>query len=151
MPTLKRRCTTEVPVDELWPALLDPELYVRSMPSVEQVEVVTAEGDVRTTRWRIRLRGAALRWRQEETIDRSSRVVRFELTQGELKTWRGSLTVEPGDDPAQSVVILELRAEFGLPVVSEAFDRGLQQFLDAEAELVLDAVRASYRDTSRSR
>lgn len=122
---------------EVFAFVLDVERYPRLMTNVNEVRIVSQQGDQRVTRWDTDVDGAPLIWTEQDTIRRDDPMrVEFELIEGDFDVFRGRWEVVQADGEVS--VVCELEYHLGIevieellgPVLSEHIASNLQQMLD---------------------
>ncbi|WP_432103595.1 type II toxin-antitoxin system RatA family toxin [Streptomyces sp. bgisy091] len=150
MPTVSTRHVTGQSPESVWRALLDCEAFPSYMTEVIAVEVLGRDGERRTSRWSVQLRGSDLEWEEEDLIDPARRRIDFRQTDGDLARYAGYWQV--GTDGTRTTVELEVEFDLGIPLMAGMLDpiaeRALRDFSEAvlgslgeRAALVAGAVR----------
>jgi ribosome-associated toxin RatA of RatAB toxin-antitoxin module len=132
-----RQATDESP-ERVWEALLDCASFPAHLEEVSEVEVLRQDGDLRTTRWAVLLRGCELEWEEEDVLDPERRRIDFRQTDGDLAHYAGHWQVAA--DGGRTTVELHVEFDIGIPLMAEMLDPIAERALRDFARAVVDRV-----------
>lgn len=115
MPTITTRRTTGQSPGRIWDALLDCTSIPSYVPEVAEAEILTQDGDRRTTRWAVLLGGPRMEWVEEDSLDHERRRIDFRQIEGPLSSCAGH--VQLGTDGSLTTVELRIDFEIGIPLM----------------------------------
>lgn len=109
----------QVTRDAAWDALLDFSSYPDLLDNVISVDVTRENDRSMLSSWVVSLDGAEFAWEERDTLLPPDEI-RFEQTEGDLDTWRGSWRLEETDDGV--LVSLTVEFDIGIPTMSAVLD-----------------------------
>jgi ribosome-associated toxin RatA of RatAB toxin-antitoxin module len=116
----------QVPVEDVWRAVIDVESYPDRMDCVRRIECLEytegADGvQAAVVGWEVELDGSVLRWVEREHRDPARRQVTFEQVSGDLDVFRGTWTLLPyGDGGTEATLSVEF--EIGMALLRDVLD-----------------------------
>jgi len=88
--------------------------YPKFMPAVDNITIELNEPNRQISVWEARLKGATLKWREEDTAFDDELRVHYEQLSGDLKVFRGDWTCTP--HPEGTLLKVTCEFEIGIPM-----------------------------------
>lgn len=117
--SLVMTAAADVDADEAFRRLKDLEDYPRLTTTVLEV-IVTGEGDLKHSSWRVAFRGGILCWSEEDRIDTAARVLTFRLLSGDVDCFDGYWRVDP--DAAGCLIQFASDVDLGIASLAAVVD-----------------------------
>jgi ribosome-associated toxin RatA of RatAB toxin-antitoxin module len=119
-------------------SVCDFERFPPLCDAVRSVEATPLQAGRRESSWQVDFRGSTLAWRELDIIDEPSRILRFELLDGDLQRLDGSWSVrQEGDD---AVVTFHAELDVGSRVLSPIIEPIAQRVLKKSIVTILDGL-----------
>jgi ribosome-associated toxin RatA of RatAB toxin-antitoxin module len=118
MPTVNFELTISTPPAAAWRAVLDVESYPAFMESVLATRLTKDDGVDRVSSWEILLKGAVLRWTEQERADHDAMRLEFTQTEGDMEHLEGFWQVH-GVSAGTSRVQLLIGFRIGIPLLAD--------------------------------
>jgi len=127
----------DAPKARVYDVVRDMERFAQFMPDVESVAVVERGDGYTVTEWKVRVRGARLRWteRDEFLPDR----ITYRQVKGDFKQFEGEWRFD-AESPAATRVTLVTVFEFGLPMLAALLNPVAAAILRENARSMLASV-----------
>lgn len=115
------------------------------MPHVKSAHVVEKTPHKTISDWYVETDGLPIRWKQEDTFDRTSFTLHFKAVEGDLAVLEGSWKLTKLDAETTEV-ILQVQAALGIPVIDTVVYDVLASILRKNFEQMLNAIEDSMID-----
>jgi coenzyme Q-binding protein COQ10 len=130
----------DAPAAGVYELAKDQERFPQFMPDVESVSVVERHADRVLSRWKTLIEDAPIEWLEEDRFDDAALRIDYRLLEGDLDTFEGAWTFEPG--PGGTIVVLTVTYDFGVPTLAELIGPTLEKKVRENAEMMLAALKA---------
>jgi coenzyme Q-binding protein COQ10 len=117
----------------------EQERFPQFMPDVESVTVVERHPDRVLTQWKTLIEDAPIEWLEEDRFDDAGLQITYKLLEGDLDTFEGTWTFT--DDPAGTLVTLDVTYDFGVPTLAELIGPTLEKKVRENAAMMLAALK----------
>ncbi|WP_030378781.1 MULTISPECIES: type II toxin-antitoxin system RatA family toxin [unclassified Streptomyces] len=118
MPTIDFELTIGAPPEAAWGTILDVESYPVFMESVLTTRLGRDDGAHRVSSWEILLKGAVLRWTEDEQVDHGAMRLEFTQTEGDMEHLEGFWQVHPVSARSVRVQML-IGFRIGIPLLAD--------------------------------
>jgi len=125
--------------DAVYRVVADMESYPHFMPDVDEVKVISREGNTTLTRWVTRLQGRPFAWTERDTFHPEEPRIDYGLVEGDLRKFEGAWTfAREGED---TLVSLTVDFEFGLPMFAALLNPVARLMIRDNVQKMLAAIK----------
>lgn len=139
MPYVEVKTVIPAAREKVWRYVADMESYPRFMPSLKALRVEERDGNRTVTYWEAVVKGATLKWREEDFLDEENFRIRYRQLSGDLKKFEGEWILE--EVPEGTQVTLTVDFEIGIPMFAAMLNPVAKILVKENSEGMLEAVK----------
>nr|PZN42117.1 MAG: cyclase [Bacillota bacterium] len=139
MPYVEVSTVIPAPREKVWQYVADMPSYPKFMPSLKKLVVEERQGNRTVTYWEAVVKGATLKWREEDLFDEENYRIHYRQLSGDLKKFEGDWILEEVEGGTK--VTLTVDFEIGIPMFAAMLNPVAKILVKENAEGMLEAVR----------
>ncbi len=132
-------------VDAVYEKAKDIEALARFLPDLDEVRVLSREGQEVQSFWKGRFQGREVKWTEKDVWDDAKRECRFFALSGDFKKYEGIWRFQE-EDPSTTFVELEIEYDLGIPLVGALIQAFLRKKMEENALAMLQALKKALEE-----
>ncbi|MEF9384631.1 SRPBCC family protein [Ralstonia solanacearum species complex bacterium KE056] len=136
MPLIVVKELIEEPIAKVWELVKNVEDYPRFMKPVQEVKILSRNGDTIDAEWEVELKGSLLRWSEREICHPQDHRIDFTQIEGDLEKFEGHWDLKEVSDHATEVELL-VNFEIGIPMLRDMLNPVAEKALRENAMTML--------------
>ena len=148
MPYVETTIVVDAAARDVYELAKDMERFPAFMPDVESVVILERDGASIVSRWKTLVEEAPIEWTERDDFDDVALRVDYKLIEGDLETFEGSWTFEPGEGGTR--VTLGVEYDFGVPTLAELIGPTLHRKVRENSEMMLAALKREAETAARA-
>ncbi|WP_003275609.1 type II toxin-antitoxin system RatA family toxin [Ralstonia solanacearum] len=145
MPMIVVKDLIEEPIAKVWELVKNIEDYPRFMKPVQEVKILSKNGDTIEAEWEIELKGSLLRWSEREICRPQDYRIDFAQIEGDLEKFEGHWDLKAVSQHATEVELL-VDFEIGIPMLRDMLNPVAEKALRENAITMLRSFKAAECD-----
>ncbi len=118
MPVIVVKEIIEASITKVWDLVKKIEDYPRFMKPVQEVKILSRDGDVTDAEWEVELKGSFLRWSERDICRPHEHRIDFAQIEGDLEKFEGHWDLKQISEHVTEVE-LQVNFEIGIPMLRD--------------------------------
>uniref|UniRef100_A0A7V4TJ36 Coenzyme Q-binding protein COQ10 START domain-containing protein n=1 Tax=Candidatus Caldatribacterium saccharofermentans TaxID=1454753 RepID=A0A7V4TJ36_9BACT len=132
-------------VEVVYDRAKDIEALARFLPDLEEVRVLSRQGQEVESFWKGRFQGREVKWKEKDVWDDAKKECRFFTLEGDFKKYEGIWRFRE-ESPSVTRVELEIEYDLGIPLVGALIHAFLKKKMEENALAMLEALKKAVRE-----
>lgn len=140
MPIIETSVVIKRPKSEVYNIIRDIENFPNFVRDVKSLRIIGSSNSRIISAWEVEIEGAPVRWKEEDYFDNNNYEIKFNMLEGDYKSYRGSWLMQTVQGGTKLTVKVDL--DWGIPVLEKYVSRALENRARRALLGMLRAVRS---------
>lgn len=139
MPYIEAEIVVNAEPQRVYEVVKDTANYPEFMSAVDKITIESNEPNRQVSVWEAKLKGAALKWREEDVAYDDELRVHYDLLSGDLKVFRGDWTCT--EHPEGTLLKVTCEFEIGIPMFAAMLNPVAKLVVRENCESMLQGIK----------
>ncbi|HHT27552.1 MAG TPA: cyclase [Firmicutes bacterium] len=139
MPYVEAETVVKADPQRVYEVVKNTADYPEFMPAVDKITIESSEPGRQVSVWEAKLKGAAMKWREEDIAYDDELRIHYDLLSGDLKVFRGDWTCET--HPEGTLLKVTCEFEIGIPMFAAMLNPVAKLVVKENCESMLAGIK----------